>query len=120
MTGNGAGLSERADARSKIDIEISRDNISAGNLIFAITNESRFLIHEIILIPLPRSDGPISGAASTIADDDAGPELLGESALEPGQSLSVGVHLRPGEYALFVNSLGFSTEIIWTSLTVTA
>jgi hypothetical protein len=117
-----AGTSGRADVSPKIDIEISKDSIGAGNLIFAISNESRFLIQEIILIPLPRSEGSPSGAGatSTVAVNDADSELLGDSTLEPGQSLSVSVHLCPGEYAIFVNSLGIFADMIWACLTVTA
>ena len=90
----------------------------AGDLVFVITNDSCSFIHEILLISLPRSGRSIFEAASRNAHNGASPELLGETALEPGQSLSVSVNVLPGEYALFVNALGSCADMIWTGLTV--
>lgn len=119
MTERAERLAENKTTHPCIDIEISDAILKAGNLLLVVSNESHLSIHEILLIPLPPTDGSISDTASRSMHDGSNPEFLGETALEPGQSLSVRVHLSPGEYALFVNSLGFYTDMIWTSLTVT-
>jgi hypothetical protein len=116
--GLASGLSKNGNTRPRIDIDISEYEIRAGRLVFEIANDSHFSIHEILLFPLPCAGGSVSDAAIRSAHDGANPEFLGETPLEPGRSLSVRVHLQPGEYALFVNSLGFRADMIWTSLTV--
>jgi hypothetical protein len=112
-------LDRAGDDKTRIDIDISGDGMKAGELTFEVTNSSHFLVREIFLVPLARSDGSLLDGARLAAGNDGGAELLGERSLEPGQSLTVSVTLAAGEYALFVDSVGFYSNMIWTNLTVT-
>jgi hypothetical protein len=97
-------------AGSQLDVEVSNVRPTAGERVFIISNESCTDIHELLLIPLFRTY-----RLETINDE---PELLGDSDLRPGHSLSRLVNLVPGDYAVVVHAPGILPNVCWANITV--
>ena len=85
-------------------IKMDAHSVKAGPVVFAVTNDSKDLIHELIVVsvadpsrPLPydRKDGRV--IESRIAD-------LGEASdLNPGEKKTLHLTLKPGNYILMCN-----------------
>lgn len=100
-------------------ITVSTATVPAGEVIFAVTNISKEVIHEMVLSPLASADAvlPYDEANSKVDEDAAG--HLGEVAeLDPGTSGSLTLTLEPGLYILFCNIAGHFTSGMWTLITV--
>ena len=91
----------------------------AGDVTFEVTNNSKDLIHEMILVKLKDKNTalPYVAADSKVNEDAAG--HLGEvSELDPGKTGSLTLKLEPGTYMLFCNIPGHYMAGMWTTVTV--
>lgn len=101
-------------------IKLDQATVPAGNVTFAVTNDSKDIIHEMILSPVPvgATELPYLVDEMRVNEDTTG--HLGEvSELDPGKSGSLTVNVTPGTYILYCNIPGHFIDSMWTMLTVT-
>ena len=93
--------------------------IPAGEVTFAVTNDSKDMIHEMLVAPV--ADPPVAlpyVAAENRVDEEASGDLGEVSELDPGASGALTVTLKPGTYILFCNVPGHYAMGMWTLVTV--
>lgn len=95
------------------------DTVKAGQVTIHATNESKGLVHEVIVVR-PKGNAALPYDAKTSRVIESRITHLGEvSDLEPGKSGSLTVTLTPGKYLLICNQPGHYKGGMWTRLTVT-
>jgi uncharacterized cupredoxin-like copper-binding protein len=102
-------------------ITTSVSEIAAGEITFRAVNDSKDMIHEMVLAPIADMEKalPYISAQNKVDEDAAG--HIGEVAeLEPGQSGALTVTLKPGDYILYCNIPGHYAMGMWTLVKVTA
>jgi len=100
-------------------INIDKRVIPAGTVTFVAVNDSKDIVHEMIVAPLKpgQTSMPYDSNEHAVKEDEAG--HLGEvSELEPGQKGALTVTLKPGDYILYCNIPGHFAGGMWTVLTV--
>lgn len=91
----------------------------AGEVTFQVTNNSKDLVHEMILVKLKDEKTALPFvAADNKVDEDAAGHLGEVSELDPGKSGSLTLALDPGIYILFCNLPGHYMAGMWTTVTV--
>jgi len=106
------------DEQMGITTDVS--TVKAGKIDFEVHNDSRNLVHEMLVVKVKSYDDPLpyDNKDASIIEDDTND--FGEvSELEPGQSGSLTVNLRPGKYLLLCNVRGHYKSHMYTSLLVT-
>lgn len=101
-------------------IKIDQATVPAGMVTFEVTNDSKDIIHEMVVSPIASADAepPYKSDEYKIDEDAAG--HLGEVAeLDPGKAGSLGLEMKPGLYLLYCNIPGHYIGGMWTVLTVT-
>lgn len=117
------GITDAAKAdmsMAMMGIKLDQATVPAGMVTFAVTNDSKDIIHEMVVAPLTSMnvEPPYNADENKIDEDAAG--HLGEVAeLNPGQTGSLGIDLKPGQYLLYCNIPGHYIGGMWTVLTVT-
>ena len=106
----------------KVTMGITLDTatLSTGEVTFEAVNDSKDLIHEMVISPVadPAVALPFLMDEMKVDEDAAG--HLGEVAeLEPGKSGALTVTLKPGTYILYCNIPGHYMMGMWVLLTVT-
>ena len=107
---------------SMVTMGITADmtEVSAGEVTFQVVNDSKDMIHEMVLAPVVDATTPMpySTDLQKVDEDTAG--HLGEVAeLDTGQSGALTLTLKPGTYILYCNIAGHYAAGMWTLLTVT-
>ena len=91
----------------------------AGDVTFEVTNNSKDVIHEMILVKLKDEKTPLPYvAADSKVDEDAAGHLGEVSELDPGKGGALTLKLDPGTYMLFCNIPGHYMAGMWTTVTV--
>jgi uncharacterized cupredoxin-like copper-binding protein len=105
---------------SGMEMIATPDHVKAGRVTIHASNQSHGLVHEVIVVRLPRNDAVLP------YDDKAGMVIekqivhLGEvSDVPPGKSGSLTLRLPPGNYQLICNQPNHYKTGMWTKLTVT-
>ncbi len=121
MDGPNLGMALGGDMTlATMGITPDQTTVSAGEVTFVVTNDSTWMIHEMIVAPVADVNTPLpySDDAMDVDEDAAG--ALGEvPETDPGMSGSVTFHLSPGTYILFCNIPGHYAMGMWTTITVT-
>lgn len=102
-------------------MEASPGMAKAGDIKFEVTNDSKDLVHEMVVGPVADVSKPLpyDKALMKVNEDAAG--HLGEVAeLEPGQTGALRLPLKPGKYILYCNIPGHYALGMWTVFTVTS
>jgi uncharacterized cupredoxin-like copper-binding protein len=107
-------------SKATMGMKLSRKNAPAGVVTFKVTNASKDTVHEMIAMyrqdptkPLPYLD-----AENRVDEDKAGDK--GEvSELDPGQSGTLTVGLKPGKYVLICNVPGHFDSGMWAEVDIT-
>ena len=101
-------------------ITLDAATVPAGKVTFNATNDSKGIIHEILVAPLADPAVALPYDTETLRVDEEKSGDLGEvSELEPGKTGSLTLELKPGTYILFCNIPGHYELGMWTLLTVT-
>jgi uncharacterized cupredoxin-like copper-binding protein len=100
-------------------IVLDRTAIKAGRVTFEAENQSKNLVHEVII---GRDDGatelPMDAKHDRVIESRV--RRLGEIAdLPPGRTGRISVNLKPGSYVLFCNQPGHYQDGMSVKLTVT-
>ena len=107
-------------ATAMMGITLDQATVPAGNVTFAVSNDSKALLHEMLVIPLANMTTELPYIADENRVDEHAAGDLGEVAdLDPGKSGSLGLDLAAGQYLLFCNIPGHYIGGMWTVLTVT-
>ncbi len=107
-------------SKATMGVKAMPDQAKAGVVTFKVTNNSKDTIHEMIVMQLDKADDPLPyiNAENRVNEDKAGDK--GEvSELDPGNSGSLTVALKPGKYLLICNVPGHYASGMWTEFTVT-
>lgn len=101
MMGRGGGM------MGMMSIRIDRSSVKAGSIHFAVTNWSRGMVHEMLVVAVdnPNAPVPYDYGANKIPEEQI--KSLGEvDKLEANASGSLDVSLPPGNYLLICNVEG--------------
>ena len=101
-------------------IKLDQLTIPAGRVTFAVVNDSKDIIHEMIVSPVAADakELPYLTDENRVDEEKAG--HLGEVAeLDPGKGGALTVDLTAGSYILYCNIPGHFIGGMWTMLTVT-
>jgi uncharacterized cupredoxin-like copper-binding protein len=101
-----------------MSIVLDQDTIKPGRVILQAENQSRNLVHEVII---GRDDGakqlPMDAKHDRVIESRV--RRLGEIAdLAPGKTGKLSLNLKPGNYVLFCNQPGHYQDGMVTRLTV--
>lgn len=101
-------------------IRLDIPTVAAGKVTFEVSNDSKVLIHEMVVSPITARDSALPYIADDNKIDEDAAGHLGEVAeLDPGKSGALSVDLTPGLYILYCNIPGHYIGGMWTILTVT-
>ncbi len=97
------------------------DTVAAGEITFDVINDSRSMIHEMVVSPVADPTVPLPYMVDEEKVDEDAAGHVGEVAeLDPGKGGALTVTLEPGSYILYCNIPGHYTLGMWSLLTVTA
>lgn len=100
-------------------ITVDLAEVPAGEVTFQVTNDSKGMIHEMVLAPVADTSSPLPYNSDEMKIDEDAAGHLGEVAeLEIGQSGALTMTLKPGTYILYCNIPGHYAMGMWTLLTV--
>jgi len=118
-TGLGMGMTGANMSMAPMAIRLSTHSVAAGKVTFKVTNEAKDTIHEMVVAPIRSDAKPLPYIAAENEIDEKKVGDLGEvSELDPGQSGSLTLDLKPGKYVLFCNVPGHYMSGMWAELTV--
>jgi uncharacterized cupredoxin-like copper-binding protein len=118
--GYGLGMMGPNMMMGMMAIRIDQDTIKAGPVKFDVTNWSRFIPHEMLILAVdnPATALPYDYNEAKVNEDQL--KVLGDtSKLQPNKSGSVEVTLAPGSYLLICNVPGHYAAGMATTLRVT-
>ena len=107
-------------SRAPMRMKVSPETAPAGPVTFDVTNVSKDLVHEMIVMYRGDASAPLPYVEeeNRVDEDKAGDK--GEvSELDPGKSGSLTLDLAPGSYVLICNVPGHFGAGMWASFTVT-
>lgn len=114
------GMGMSADmSKAIMSVTADTSSVPAGEVTFEVTNASRSMVHEMLVVKVAdlATQLPYDAATDRIDEDKAG--SLGEvSELDAGATGSLTLTLEPGTYLLFCNLRGHYMAGMWTSITV--
>ena len=110
--GMGADMSKMTMA-----VVVDKTKVKAGEVTFQVTNNSKDLIHEMLVAPADPAK-PLPFVEKDFRVDEEAAKDMGEvSELDPGKSGALTITLAPGTYILFCNVAGHYMSGMWTLIT---
>jgi uncharacterized cupredoxin-like copper-binding protein len=100
-------------------MKIDKQNVKAGRVTLEAVNQSKNLVHEVLIVPaLPQGrELPYDAKKDTVVEKRV--HSLGEiSELKPGARGKLTLSLKPGKYLLFCNQPGHYKAGMSTTLVV--
>ena len=95
-------------------------SVKAGNVTFDVTNLSRSIVHEMIVVVVENSNAPLPYDYNTGQIPEKQVKMLGETEeMQPNAEKTITLDLKPGAYLLICNVPGHYAAGMWTPLTVT-
>ena len=93
--------------------------VPQGKVLFKVTNDSKAVIHEMLLAPISSPTAALAYIDKENRADEKSANGLGEvSELDPGKSGELSVNMKPGSYILYCNVPGHLGAGMWTTITV--
>jgi uncharacterized cupredoxin-like copper-binding protein len=117
------GMAMMGSDMSMVTMGITTDlaEVPAGEVTFQVTNDSKDMIHEMVLAPVSDVSKPLPYISNEAKVDEDAAGHLGEVAeLEIGQSGALTMTLKPGTYILYCNIQGHYAMGMWTIFNVTS
>ena len=124
MMGGGRGMMGRGPGGGgmglgMMSIDIDTASVKAGEVTFDVTNWSRTLVHEMLVVAVDNPDARLPYDADDQRVIEEKIKSLGETEeMQPGASKDVTLDLKPGTYLLVCNLPGHYAAGMWTVLTV--
>jgi uncharacterized cupredoxin-like copper-binding protein len=112
------GMGMSADmSKATMAVVVDKTKVKAGEVTFQVTNNSKDMIHEMLVAPADPAK-PLPFVEKDFRVDEEAAKDLGEvSELDPGKSGSLTITLKPGTYILFCNVAGHYMSGMWTLIT---
>jgi uncharacterized cupredoxin-like copper-binding protein len=107
------------DAVQDMHMKLDHDAIKAGSVTFQVANDSKALVHELLVLQtdLTVPALPYDAKKDTFIETEV--KSLGEvEELQPGKSGRLTLMLKPGSYLLTCNQPGHLHAGMWTKFTV--
>lgn len=114
------GLGSGGDmSMAMLGVKVDEATVAAGKVTFSVTNDSKDIVHEMIVAPEP-ADGQVLPYLKDQfkVDEDAAGHLGEVSELEPGKKGELTLDLKPGKYILFCNIPAHFMNGMWVEITV--
>lgn len=114
------GMMGQPGRMGMMSVSVDKDTVKAGAIIFEVTNFSKAMEHEMLVIAVsdPNAPLPYDSDSARVPEDKV--NSLGEvPELEAGKSGKLELHLKPGVYLLICNIAGHYAAGMYTVLTVT-
>lgn len=111
---------KEAEGPTDYSIKLDRTSIPAGQVTFKVTNTSKSLEHEFVVVKtdLAPDKLPYDKAAQRVEEGKV--NIMGEvEGLEPGDSGSNTFELEPGKYVAICNEPGHYNQGMYAPFTVT-
>ena len=119
MMGMAMGTPGSHMSMGPMGIKVSTHAAKAGQVTFAVTNDSTQMVHEMVLSPVKDDKTPLPyDKAGQKVDEDAAGHLGEVAELEPGKKGALTVDLKPGKYILYCNIPDHYILGMWTLITV--
>ena len=119
MTGQGQGIMSRG-MMGAMSVRTNVNSVKAGKITFEVTNLSRSIVHEIIVVAVENANAPLLYDYSTGQIPGKQIKMLGETEeMQPNGEKTITLDLKPGIYLLICNVPGHYAAGMWTPLTVT-
>ncbi len=116
----GMGMMKGAMPMGPMGVTVDTTSVPAGEITFRATNDSKVMVHEMVVSPVPANNAPLPYIASEEKVDEDKAGHVGEVAeLEPGKAGALTITLKPGTYILYCNIPGHYVLGMWTLVTVT-
>lgn len=117
--GQGNGMMGRG-FMGMMSVRTNVTSVKAGTVTFDVSNLSRSLVHEIIVVAVENSAAPLPYDYATGEVPEKQVKVLGETEeLPPNAEKTVALDLKPGSYLLICNVPGHYASGMWAPLTVT-
>lgn len=106
-------------SKATMGITVDSNDIHAGEVTLVAINDSKFLIHEMLIAPVRSTYSPLPyDNVNKRVDEDAAHSLGEVSELDPGQTGALRITLKPGTYILLCNVPGHYAMGMWTTIVV--
>jgi uncharacterized cupredoxin-like copper-binding protein len=108
------------DQGSTMGITTDRPTVKAGKITFEVENDSKSLVHEMLVVKVISFDDslPYDERTARVYEDRV-PDFGEVAELEPNQSGELAVNLKPGKYLLVCNMPGHYKMQMYSDLEVT-
>lgn len=101
-------------------IKADQTSVKAGSVKFLVSNDSKTLVHEMIVVSVTDPDTPLPYDRKDDRVIESKIKDLGEASdLPPGTKKTLSLTLKPGDYILMCNQPGHYEGGMKASLTVT-
>lgn len=118
-SGYGGGMG-RGMMGGMMSVRANINSVKAGKIAFDVTNLSRSLVHEMIVVAVENPNAPLPYDYNTGRIPEKQVKMLGETdEMEPNAEKTITLDLKPGNYLLICNVPGHYAAGMWTPLTVT-
>ena len=117
--GRGYGMMGRG-MMGGMSIRTNVSSVKAGKITFEVTNLSRSVVHEMIVVAVesPNAALPYDYNSGQIPEKQV--KMLGETEeMQPNAEKTIALDLKPGAYLLICNVPGHYAAGMWIPLTVT-
>jgi uncharacterized cupredoxin-like copper-binding protein len=106
-------------SKATMGITVDSNNIHAGEVTLVAINDSKDLVHEMLIAPIRSTYSPLPyNNVKKRVDEDAAHSLGEVSELDPGQTGALRITLKPGTYILLCNVPGHYAMGMWTTIVV--
>ena len=106
-------------SKAPMGIKIQPAVVPQGKVVFKVTNNSKTVIHEMLLAPIANANAALPYIDKENRADEENTHDLGEvSELDPGKGGELTVDMKPGSYVLFCNVPGHLGAGMWTTIIV--
>ncbi|PZW39827.1 hypothetical protein C8P66_12730 [Humitalea rosea] len=120
MMGGGGMTGGGMMGRGAMAIRADHATVPAGEVRFDVTNASRGMVHEMLVVAVESADAELPYDPATGKLDESRMRVLGEAeAMPANSSKTLVLTLAPGTYLLLCNVQGHYAAGMVTSLTVT-
>jgi uncharacterized cupredoxin-like copper-binding protein len=105
-------------SKAPMGMTVSRKTAPAGVVTFKVTNDSKTMIHELVIVRYPKAGQVLPYGADMKIDEDKAGHMGEVSELDPGKGGSVSISMKPGRYVLVCNIPGHYKSGMWAEFTV--
>ena len=125
MRGQGYGrgygmMGGRGMMMGGMSLRTNVSSVKAGTVSFDVTNLSRSIVHEMIVVAVENPNAPLPYDYSTGQIPEKQVKMLGETEeMDPNSEKTITLDLKPGHYLLICNVPGHYAAGMWSPLTVT-